>query len=39
MRALAWQGVEEWLAEHAQIDLGDDGVMATGVQLGVEPEP
>ena len=39
MRALAWQGVEEWLAEHAQVDLGDDGVMATGVQLGVEPEP
>jgi hypothetical protein len=39
MRALAWQGVEEWLAEHAQIDLGEDGVMATGVQLGVEPEP
>jgi uncharacterized protein len=39
MRALAWHGVEEWLAEHAQIDLGDDGVLATGVQLGVEPEP
>ena len=39
MRALAWQGVEEWLAEHAQIDLGDEGVLATGVQLGVEPEP
>jgi uncharacterized protein len=39
MRAIAWQGVEEWLAEHAQVELGDDGVMATGVQLGVEPEP
>jgi uncharacterized protein len=39
MRALAWTGLEEWLAEHAQIDLGDDGVLATGVQLGVEPEP
>jgi hypothetical protein len=39
MRALAWHGVEEWLAEHAQIDLGDDGVLATGVQLGVDPEP
>jgi hypothetical protein len=39
MRALAWRGVEEWLAEHAQIDLGDEGVLATGVQLGVEPEP
>ena len=39
MRALAWTGLEEWLAEHAQVDLGDDGIMATGVQLGVEPEP
>ena len=39
MRALAWTGLEEWLAEHAQVDLGDDGVMATGVQLGVEPDP
>jgi hypothetical protein len=39
MRALVWRGVEEWLAEHAQIDLHDDGVLATGVQLGVEPEP
>ena len=39
MRALVWHGVEGWLAEHAQIDLLDDGVLATGVQLGVEPEP
>ena len=39
MRALAWSGVEEWLAEHAQVELGDDGVLATGVQLGVDPEP
>jgi hypothetical protein len=39
MRALVWSGVEEWLAEHAQVDLLDDGVLATGVQLGVEPEP
>ena len=39
MRALAWTGLEEWLAEHVQVDLGDDGIMATGVQLGVEPEP
>ena len=39
MRALAWRGVEEWLAEHAQVDLGDDGVLATGVQLGADPEP
>jgi uncharacterized protein len=39
MLAFAWQGVEEWLAEHAQVELRDDGVLATGVQLGVEPEP
>ena len=39
MRAFVWRGVEEWLAEHAQVDLHDDGVLATGVQLGVEPEP
>ena len=26
MRALVWHGVEEWLAEHAQVDLHDDGV-------------
>jgi len=39
MRALVWHGVEEWLAEHAQIDVLDDGVLATGVQLGVAPEP
>ena len=39
MRAIAWTGLEEWLAEHAQIDLGEGSVLATGVQLGVEPEP
>ena len=39
MRALTWRGVEEWLAEHVQVDFGDDGVIASGVQLGVEPEP
>jgi Protein of unknown function (DUF1089). len=38
-RAVTWQGVEEWLAEHAQIDLWDDGVAASGVQLGAEPQP
>jgi uncharacterized protein len=39
MRALVWRGLEEWLAEHVQVDLHEDGVLATGVQLGVEPEP
>jgi hypothetical protein len=39
MLAIAWTGLDEWLAEHAQIDLSDDGILATGVQLGVDPEP
>jgi hypothetical protein len=39
MRAVVWRGLEEWLAEHAQVELRDDGVLATGVQLGVTPEP
>jgi uncharacterized protein len=39
MRALVWRGVEEWLAEHAQVELVEDGILATGVQLGAEPEP
>jgi hypothetical protein len=38
IRVLTWRGVEEWLAEHARVELVDDGVMAIGVQLGVEPE-
>jgi uncharacterized protein len=39
IRALAWTGLEEWLAEHARVELGPDGMLATGVQLGAEPEP
>jgi uncharacterized protein len=38
-RAVVWQGLEEWLAEHAQVDVWDAGVTARGVQLGAEPEP
>jgi len=38
IRALTWQGVEEWLAEHARVELTGDTVFASGVQLGVEPE-
>jgi hypothetical protein len=38
-RAITWRGLEEWLAEHAQVELCDTGVAASGVQLGVEPEP
>jgi hypothetical protein len=38
-RALTWRGVEEWLAEHARVDLAGSGFGARGVQLGAEPEP
>jgi uncharacterized protein len=38
IRTLTWRGVEEWLAEHARVELTDGCVMATGVQLGVEPK-
>jgi hypothetical protein len=39
MRFLVWMGVEEWLTEAAEVDLGDDGLSATGTQLGAEPVP
>jgi uncharacterized protein len=39
IRALTWTGLEEWLAEHVRLELRPDGLLATGVQLGVEPEP
>jgi hypothetical protein len=39
MRFLVWAGVEEWLTESATVDLGGDGLSATGIQLGAEPEP
>ena len=39
MAFIVWSGVEEWLTEAAQVELGDDGLRATGVQLGAEPVP
>jgi uncharacterized protein len=39
IRDLSWTGVEEWLAEHVRVQLGPDGLLATGIQLGAEPEP
>jgi hypothetical protein len=39
MRFLVWTGVEEWLTESAAVDLRDDGMNATGTQLGAEPVP
>jgi uncharacterized protein len=38
IRTLTWRGLEEWLAEQASVELSDGGVLASGVQLGVEPE-
>jgi uncharacterized protein len=34
MVAVAWTGLEEWLAEVATVELGPDGVRAAGSQLG-----
>jgi uncharacterized protein len=39
MRAVTWRGMEEWLAEHARVELRPDGLLAVGVQLGAQPEP
>jgi uncharacterized protein len=42
-RALAWSGDEDWEdgwhAEMALVDLADDGLRASGTQLGVDPLP
>ena len=38
-RAITWRGLEEWVAEHVEVDLWESGLAATGVQLGVEPDP
>jgi hypothetical protein len=39
MRFLVWSGVEEWLTEAAEVELGDDGLRASGIQMGAEPAP
>jgi uncharacterized protein len=39
VRLLVWSGVEEWLTEAAAVELGEDGLSATGIQLGAEPVP
>lgn len=33
-RMVLWRGLEEWTAESARIEIGDDGLRATGTQLG-----
>jgi hypothetical protein len=39
VRFLVWSGVEEWLTEAAAVELGAEGLRATGIQLGAEPTP
>jgi hypothetical protein len=39
MRFVIWTGVEEWLTETAAVELSEDGLSATGTQLGADPEP
>lgn len=39
MTFLLWAGVEEWLTETASVELGEDGLRASGIQLGAEPAP
>jgi hypothetical protein len=33
-RMVLWRGLDEWTAESARVEIGDDGVRATGTQLG-----
>jgi hypothetical protein len=35
LRLPIWEGVDEWRAETARVELGPDGVAATGTQIGV----
>jgi uncharacterized protein len=39
MRLVIWRGIEEWLAEAVSVELGGDGLSATGTQLGADPVP
>lgn len=38
-RLAIWSGLDAWTAESARVELGDDGLRATGTQLGAEPVP
>jgi hypothetical protein len=38
-RLLIWTGLDEWRVEAATVDLTENGVVATGVQLGLDPTP
>lgn len=36
-RLVVWEGIDEWRAEVAEVELMDDGVCATGTQVGLDP--
>ena len=36
---LAWNGTPDWRAEVCEVALADDGLVATGAQVGSTPEP
>ena len=38
-RLILWSGLDEWRAEAATVGLTDDGVRATGTQIGIDPVP
>lgn len=38
-RLVVWEGIDDWRAEVAEVELEGDGVCATGTQLGVDPLP
>ena len=39
LRLAVWQGIGEWRAEAARVDLGPRGLGATGTQIGADPAP
>ena len=38
-RVVVWSGLDGWRAELAEVELEDDGLRATGTQIGIEPVP
>jgi uncharacterized protein len=38
-RLLLWKGVDAWTAEASRVDLEEDGLSASGTQMGVDPVP
>jgi hypothetical protein len=39
MARIAWNGEPDWRQEVCELQLGDDGLTATGAQLGANPKP